>query len=229
MIVKIDSRESKSRIKSAEKYFGKLGYSTSVEQLNVGDYVFHDRVCFEFKTASDMIGSIKDGRVFKQAKNMMQYDYSFVIIVGNVAKQINKDNSKAYWYKSSNKNRFTVKAYLGAVARLELYSHVLIVDNQQQAWALMDLLVSKIFQDNMDVKMVDKPQNGLFNPVASYLSCIYINDHQRLPVKSALNIVEYMDNNDLNLMDLEYDDLIKISGIGKKTAKAVSYAIGELK
>ena len=234
MIVKIDNRESQSRIKSAENFFKKMGYGTSVEHLNVGDYVFHDRICFEYKNASDMIGSIKDGRVFKQARNMLQYDYSYVIIEGSVPKQINQDNSKAYWNCNSNNKKkpqssFTVKSYLGAVARLETYSDVLVVENRQQAWILMDALVSKIFKDNVDVKMVDRPQTGLTNPIASYLSCIYINDHQRLPVKSALKITDYLEDNGLKLLDLEYSDLISIEGIGKKTAQAVDIAIGELK
>jgi len=229
MIVRIDNRESQSRIKSAEKFFKKMGYRPVVEQLSVGDYVFHDRICFEFKTASDMIGSIKDGRIFRQARNMLQYEYSFIIVVGSVPKQINKDNKNAYWYRNENQNRFTVKSYIGAVARLETYSDVLVVDNQQQAFQLMDALVSKIFKDNVDVKMIDRPQSGLYNPVASYLSCIYINDSQRLSAKAALKICEFLEENQMKLLDLEVSDLMSIDGIGKKTAQAVFDAIGELK
>ena len=226
----IDSREKKSRIDSAIKFFEKMGYTPIVDQLTVGDYVFHDRICFEYKTASDMIGSIKCGRVFRQARNMKQYDYSFIIIEGSVPKQINEDNSNAYWRsKGGMSTQFTVKAYLGAVARLETYSDVLIVENQQQAWILMDALVSKIFKDNTDVKMVDRPQNGLINPVASYLSCIYVNDTQRLPTKTALKICDYLEENNMKLLDLEVDDLVSIKGIGNKTAEAVNMAIGELK
>lgn len=228
MIVRIDNRESNSRIKSAVKYFEKLGYATCVEHLDVGDYVFHDRVCFEFKTASDMIGSIKDGRVFRQARNMNQFEYSYVIVQGSVPQQINEDNKKAYWHHGRNTN-FTVKAWLGAYARLETYSNVLVVENRNQAWMLMDALVSKIFKDNVDVKMVDRPQNGLINPIASYLSCIYVNESQRLPVKSALKIIDYLDDEDLKLLDLTVSDLTSIKGIGKKTAEAVYNAIGELK
>lgn len=228
MIVKIDNREKPSRIKSAIKFFEKRGYGTSVEQLAVGDYVFHDRICFEYKTASDMIGSIKDGRVFRQAINMKQYDYSYVIIEGSVPQQINKDNKNAYWYKGTKGNQFSVKAYIGAIARLETYSHVLIVENKRQAWQLMDALVTKIFQDDVNVKMVDRPQAGLINPVASYLSCIYVNDSQRLSVKNALKIVEFLDENEKSLLDLDLNDLISIDGIGKKTAQAVLQGIGEL-
>lgn len=231
MIVKIDDREKPSRIQSAVNYFQKMGYTPEVSHLSVGDYVFHDRICFEYKTASDMIGSIVDGRVFKQAFNMNQYDYSYVLIEGSVPKQIRKNNKKAYWYNgvANNGSKFTVKSYIGAYARLETYSNVLVVDNQQQAWQLMDALVSKLFKDNVDIKMIDRPQHGLVNPIASFLSCIYVNEQQRLPVKSALKIVEYLDENSMKLYDLEYDDLLSINGIGRKTAMAVINEIGELK
>lgn len=232
-MVRIDEREKSSRIDSAVKFFEKMGYSTNVETLTVGDYVFGDRICFEYKSASDMIGSIKDERVFRQARNMKQYEYSFIIVVGSVPKQLNMDNKKAYWKHNPKNNprhnNFTVKSWLGAFARLETYSDVLIVENDQQCWALMDLLVSKILADNVDVKMIDRPQNGLINPIASYLSCIYVNDSSRLSKKSALNIVEYLDENEKNLLDLSYDDLMSIRGIGKKTADAVLDAIDELR
>lgn len=228
MKVLIDDRESKSRIKSAQKFFNTRGYSTEVEHLAVGDYIFHDRICFEYKTASDMIGSIKDGRVFRQARNMNQYEYSFIVVEGSVAQQIHKNNEKAYWNsgKFHKSKGFTVDAWIGAYARLETYSNVLVVDNRQQSWKLMDSLVSKIFKDNLDVKMVDRPQSGLYNPIASYLSCIYVNDTQRLPVATALKIIDELGlEKHKDLDTVEYDDLIQIDGIGKKTADAVIKAI----
>ena len=228
MIIKIDDRESKSRQNSAMKFFKKLGYKTSVEHLAVGDYVFFDRICFEYKTASDMIGSIKDGRVFRQAKNMKQYEYSFVIVEGSVPKEIENQTKKTYWRTNSKKYRgnFTQNAWLGAYARLETYSDVLIVETQQQAWKLMESLVSKIFADNVDIKMIDTPQTGLFNPVASYLSCVYINESQRLPKSTALKIVEQYDlKNVTDLTFLTIDDVLSVKGVGKKTAEAIMEAI----
>lgn len=218
MLIKIDDREKETRKKSCQKFFEEHKYETQEDHLVVGDYVFDDKICFEFKTAKDMIGSIKDGRVFRQARNMKQYPYSFVIIVGNVAQEINNQNKKQYWKKGS----FTVKAYLGAVARLNTYTKVLVVDNQQQAWILMDSLVSKIMKDNVDVKMVDRPQNGLINPIASFLSCIYVSEDKRLPVKTALKIIEEFQLETLDdLLGLNYDMLIDMTGIGDKTARAI--------
>lgn len=225
-MIRIDDREKQSRIDSAVNFFKKMGYSTSVEHLAVADYVFHDRIAFEYKSASDMIGSIMDGRVFRQARNMKQYEYSYIIVVGNVAKTINERNKNAYWRKYPSKNSFTVHSWLGALARLSTYSQVIILDNDQQCWKFMDSLVSKILKDNVDVKMVDKPQNGLINPVASYLSCIYVNDSQRLPTKTAVKITqEYGLENVSQLCSLSRDDLLKVRGIGEKTADAIVEAI----
>lgn len=225
-IVKIDDREKSSRIKSAENFFTKMGYTVCVEHLPVADYVFHDRVAFEYKTANDMIGSIMDGRVFRQARNMKQYEHSFIVVVGNVAEEINKRNKKVYWKQYKGKSQFTVKSWLGALARLSTYSQVIVLDNDRQCWRFMDSLVSKIFKDNVDIKMVDKPQNGLINPVASYLSCIYVNDSQRLSTSTAVKITEEFGlKNVSDLTSLTRKQLLGINGVGEKTADAIIDAI----
>ena len=85
MQVRIDSRE-KNRIQSASKFFKEQKLDVSVEELPVGDYVFDDKVCFEFKLIPDFIASIQDGRVFNQSIEMAEnYDYSFVVIHGDLA------------------------------------------------------------------------------------------------------------------------------------------------
>ena len=87
MQVRIDSREQ-SRIESAKKYYTEQGLQVTVEELEIGDYIFSDgknEVCFEFKLTSDFIASIQDGRVFNQSVNMTEnYDYAFVMIHGDL-------------------------------------------------------------------------------------------------------------------------------------------------
>lgn len=228
-MIRIDDRESESRKKSAIKFFEKRGHRVIEDHLVVGDYVFYDRIAFEYKTASDMIGSIIDGRVFRQASNMRQYDYSAVVVVGSVAKEINNRNSKAYWRRNSNiksEKKFTVDSWLGALARLSTYSKVICLENQQQAWKFMDSYVAKILKDDVNVKLVDRPQNGLTNPVASYLSCVYVNDTQRLPKSTAVKIQEeYELENVTQLVALTKEDLLKVGGVGAKTADAIIEAI----
>ncbi len=220
MKLMIDNREDKKRINSATRFFST--YAVSTEQLSIGDYVFDNKIVFEYKTPSDMINSIMDGRIFRQSQHMKQYPYSFVIIVGNVADEINRRNEPKYWNKYNKIRTFTIKSYLGALARLYTYTKVIHVDNNQQAWTLMKYLVEKILDDDKDIKSVDKPQFKLTDPIASFLGCIYVNNSQRLSIKQAVLIREHLHLETLkDLLDVTYDDLVGIKGIGSKTAKAV--------
>ena len=88
MLVKIDSRE-KNRIKQATQYFKEQGLEVTVEELEVGDYIFtdgNDSVVFEFKLVADFIASIQDGRVFNQCIEQSEnFNHHFCIIHGDLA------------------------------------------------------------------------------------------------------------------------------------------------
>ena len=216
----IDNREDNKRINSAIRFFST--YSVKTDQLPIGDYLFEDKIIFEYKTPSDMINSIIDGRIFRQAHNMKQYPFSYVIIVGNVADEINRRNEPKYWNKYNKIRTFTIKSYLGALARLYTYTKVIHVDNNQQAWTLMQYLVEKLLEENKDIKAIEKPQFKLSDPIASFLGCIYVNKSQRLSIKQAVLIREHLHLETLqDLLDVTYEDLVGIKGIGSKTAKAV--------
>ncbi len=235
MNISVDNREDKSRISSFIKKFTNQEYNISneiqsyhglnnhvhVKTLAIGDYLFENKVVFEFKTPSDIINSIMDGRVFRQAKNMKQYPYSFVIVVGNVAEEINRRNEPKYFNRYNRMRTFTLKNYLGALARLYTYSNVIHVDNNQQCWILMDYLVSKLLTDNT-VDAVDKPSFKLTDPIASFLTCIYVNQNQRVSSKQAVLIREHLHLETLDdLLEVTYEDLIGVKGIGSKTARKI--------
>lgn len=216
----IDNRESNTRIHSASQFFQE-NYSIETGSYPVGDFIFDNKVCFEYKTANDIISSIIDGRVFRQVERMKQYPFSFVIVVGNVSKTINERNEN-YWNRKNQVKQFTVRNYLGALARLQIESKVIHVDNNQQAWTIMDFIVKKLLNDNPNIRGVDRPKATLSDPIATFLSCIYINDSQRLGIKTAVMIREYLHLESLkDLLDIEYEDLIKVKGVGVKTAKKI--------
>lgn len=216
----IDNRESNTRIHSASQFF-KENYTIETGSYPVGDFIFDNKVCFEYKTANDIISSIIDGRVFRQVERMKQYPFSFVIVVGNVAKTINERNEN-YWNRKNQVKQFTVRNYLGALARLQIESKVIHVDNNQQAWTIMDFIVKKLLNNNPNIRGVDRPKATLSDPIATFLSCIYINDSQRLGIKTAVMIREYLHLESLkDLLDIEYEDLIKVKGVGVKTAKKI--------
>lgn len=219
MKLQIDNRESNTRINSACQYFNE--YNIEVGSYPVGDYIFDDKICFEYKTANDIVSSIMDGRVFRQVERMKQYPFSFVIVVGNVADVINERNSN-YWNRKNQIKQFTVRNYLGALARLQIESKVIHVDNNNQAWTIMEFLSKKLLDDNPNIRGVDRPKATLSDPIATFLSCIYINDSQRLGIKTAIMIREYLHLESLNdLLQVTYEDLVKVKGVGSKTARRI--------
>ena len=219
MKLQIDNRESNTRISSACQYFH--DYDIQVGSYPVGDFIFEDKVCFEYKTANDIISSIIDGRVFRQVERMKQYPYSYVVIVGNVADTINERNAN-YWNRKHQLKQFTVRNYLGALARLQIESKVVHVDNNQQAWVIMEFLTKKLLDKNPNIRGVDRPKATLSDPIATFLSCIYINDSQRLGIKTAVMIREYLKLENLSdLLQVTYDDLVSVKGVGSKTARRI--------
>ena len=218
--LKIDNRESNTRISSACQFFGE-SYQIETDSYPVGDFIFDDKVCFEYKTAPDMVSSIIDGRIFRQVERMKQYPFSYVIIVGNVAEEINERNAN-YWNRRNQVKQFTVRNYLGALARLQIETKVIHVDNNQQCFTIMDFITKKLLNDNPNVRGVDRPKATLSDPIATFLSCIYINDSQRLGIKTAVMIREYLKLESLSdLLDVSYDDLVSVKGVGSKTARKI--------
>lgn len=233
MKICVDGREDNRRISSFVKFFTDLDYSTDIKQydnlnnhitvknLPIGDYLFENKVVFEYKTPSDVINSTIDGRIFRQSQNMKQYPFSYVIIVGNVVEEINRRNMPKYFNKYNKMRSFTVKNYLGMLARLYTYTNVVFVDNNQQAWILLKYLVTKLLDEN-DVKPLEKPSFKMTDPVSQFLSCIYINKNQRVSSKQAVLIREHLHLETLDdLLQVTYDDLIGVKGIGSKTAKNI--------
>ena len=234
MNILVDNREKTARIASCVKFFTDAEYDNqiksytgnkntmSIKTLPVGDYIFDDKLCIEYKTAIDCIGSIKDGRIFKQAEKIREYPYSYIMIVGDVSTEIDTYNKNIYRkYRQSDKKKikpFTVNAYLGAVARLSLIGKVVHVNNMQQGWVLMNALANKMDSNKTHV---DKPVK-LDNPIASFLTCVKINKTKRLSEKNALKIQKELNLNTLqDLLNVSYDDLVDLNGIGSKTAMKI--------
>lgn len=230
----IDDREDTRRIEEAFQYFNnvkKISYDAQVHHLKVGDFIFDDSLVFEYKTASDMINSIKNKRIFKQAKRMQQYPYHYIVVVGNVFREIKERYegvnipyfSRYHGNKKRYRYNFTENNYLGAVARLCESTNVIHVDNNTQCFTLMSYLADNILHSNKKIKGVDKPVVKLDNPVATFLCCMDdINEHKAGLITTELGLTCLDD-----LLSVEFKDLTQIKGIGAKTAQIVIDNIGK--
>lgn len=208
----VDSREKPSRIRHATQYFTEHNYDVSVKELTIGDYLFNDKCVFEYKTISDFISSVIDGRVFNQCINQSEaYPYHFCIIVGS-----NYDVKRALDYAPG----FTVQQYLGAIARLNTYTTVInSTGGQANSFYQMMTQSEKCLDGRGKVKQYShKSRNTAFNVLAY---CI-----PRVSSTRAENICETLGlENIYDVAFLTTEQLQTVDGIGPKLASEIIHHI----
>ena len=218
--VKIDNREQ-DRIKSATEYYQQQGLEVTVEELEIGYYIFTDgtnEVAFEFKVISDFISSIQSGRVFNQAISQAEnFDYHFVIIQGDEATR-----AKCI-AMSRNYQEVNYFQYLGAIASLNRYTTVIESYSPfiNESYYRMMITAKKCLSTKPIVKKFPrKDKNTAFNFLCY---TIYGINH-----KKAKSIVDAYDLKTLSdIQNLTMEKLTAIDGIGTKNAERIMDAIGE--
>lgn len=79
LLIIIDHRERHSAI---VKELSKQGINIELHKLDIGDYLLSENVVVEYKTQSDFVNSIIDGRLLEQAINLRKYSKPLIIIEG---------------------------------------------------------------------------------------------------------------------------------------------------
>ena len=212
--VTIDSRE-KTRIELAKNYYSELGYQVKISQEATGDYIFQDKVVFEFKTWQDLIGSINNNRVFNEAITQTEhYPYHFVIIQGT-----NRDYLQAF-NEANDYGTITHEQITGALARLYTYTKVVrSTRTLDDAFYEMHKISEKILDNKTIVKdFGTKSINPAFNCLA------YCVDN--IKGERAKNIVNTLKLKTIkDVCSLTHEDLVKVPGIGDKLAEQILEAI----
>ena len=220
----IDGREKGSRIDSAMMFFNGEGIQTSKKILPIGDYLFNHKLVFEWKTPSDFINSVMDKRLFKQAQNMRQYPFSYVIVVGNPYNYLSEwysNPKKVNIRKKNTMKEFTLNQLLGALATLHEFDKVIMVENENQAFQIMTYLAKNILAKDKH-EPIDKPVCKMSDSVGTFLCCI-----DTISTKKAILIKEHLKIETLrDLLEVTKSDLVGINGIGSKTADKIIGEIG---
>ena len=209
MMVRIDNHERK-RINKATKFYEEKDCTVSVEQLETGDFVFEDKVAFEYKTYGDMFSSIMDGRVFDEAQRQIEkYPYHFVIIVGN-----DKARQDALYKLYRMKVRFKIKQYYGAVARLNTYTNVIFAPNTMKAFKIMLCQTEKCLDSKPIMRSLKKKDDNVAVNILMFLPGIKYQRAKLICDTLNLNTVE-------DLVNLKKEDLLKVNGVGDKIADSI--------
>lgn len=215
MNITIDTREQ-NRIETATQYYESQGHTVTIKELPIGDYIFQDKVVFEYKTIPDFITSIQSGRVFNQAINMSEnYDYHYIIIQGD-----EHTRSRSIGM-SKNYIPVNITQYLGAIASLNRFTTVIESYNPivEEAYYRMLVTAKKALQDKPIVKKFPrKDKNVCFNWLCY---CNY-----GINAKKATAIVETLELHTLSdLQNLTKEQLLSVDGIGEKNAIRILEAI----
>ena len=209
MDIKIDYRE-KRRANKAEEFYKNKGHEAEIVTLNTGDYVFNDKVAFEYKTYPDLFTSIMNGLVFDEAHRQSEvYPWHYVIIVGN-----DKDRKNALYKLYIMGIKFSIKQYYGAMASLNTFTNVIYAKNTPHSFKIMECQAGKCLDGKIRVRTPNvKTKNPAFN-LLMFLPDI--REHRAKLLVDELNLNNYDD-----LKRITYNDLINIKGIGDITAKNI--------
>ena len=90
----IDSNEASGR-REIVNYLRLAGFDVEIRKLDVCDYVVSDRCGVERKDVSDFLGSMKDGRLFKQARAMAEaYEKPVLILEGRMSRAFKRSRMR---------------------------------------------------------------------------------------------------------------------------------------
>jgi len=90
----VDSNEASNR-RDIVNYLRLSGFTVDIQKLDVCDFVVSDRVGIERKDTSDFLGSMKDGRLFKQAQSMSEvYEKPILILEGQMSRALKRSRMK---------------------------------------------------------------------------------------------------------------------------------------
>ena len=220
MNISIDSREKGRRFRAAKHYEDK-GHDTIVQSLDVGDYVFDDRVVFEYKEIGDFMGSVLNESVFNEALNQAQvFDFHYVVVQGNLHKWL---ESNWRYVNTRWGNRYdkylhsSLSRYFGALRRLRTFTCPVLVETEEQAFDEMLLQAIKC----LDGK--SKFYSNVTRPVPSQdpvdvllTSCKGVSSKKAKLIKQTLNIKRLHD-----LINCSVEDFNKVKSIGEITANNI--------
>ena len=213
MNVIIDTRET-DRIRPAMFYFS-INNNVSVQELETGDFLFEEdekQAVFEYKTMSDFINSVTEGRVFNQAIDQQrQFKNHFVIIEGTEEERKTVTNDLYY----STGLNFTKQQFYGAIARLNTFTTVLRVPDRKTAFEAMEQQAAKCFDGKAIAKVFPKSEGNSAFRFLCYC-CQGVG-----PVTAEKIVDELKLENLEDVMNLTKKDLMNINRIGDATASSI--------
>ncbi len=205
VVIFIDFREE-SDIKNLMK---ELGGNVKEMDLKVGDYICSDRVCVERKTSDDFINSIIDGRVFKQAEELMDnFTKPILIIEGN------------YFRESMNEN--AIKAALSSLILDYGISVITTKDEEDTAKTIYWLAKREQTESQRPIGIKGEKKPKDIKKLQEHI----ISGFPGVSTKISKRILEKF-KTIKRFTNTTEEELTKVDGVGKALAKKLNKLINE--
>lgn len=203
MTIQVDDREG-NRIHFAKDYYRK--HKVKIKHLNTGDYIFNNKIVFEYKKINDFVNSITTKRIYRQVERQKnEYPHHFVIVEGKEGELKKITRYTRYNYRQLHHILY------GGICRLNTITTVLTAPTMPTAFYMMQKQAEKILDNKVHTTINHKKTN---NTAEKYLSCIDgIGGNKAHQICNDLQLSKLSD-----LINMTLEDLTSLKGIGNKTA-----------
>ncbi len=201
----VDDREPKEHMTSLRR----RRVAITVKRIEVGDYLLDNGIAIERKDGGDFLLSIRDGRIWNQASNLLQYEHPMICIIEN-------NVWKKFYYSRSN---YAHKSYFGAIGKLSTKFGISVL-----MFADEDDFLTFIAQ--LD-KQQEKKSSGS-RPAPMFRRATTIDDRKENCLCAAKNVSIKTSKDVLKkfktvkkVANAKLEQIEKIEGVGPKTAQNI--------
>ncbi|MDZ7761430.1 MAG: ERCC4 domain-containing protein [Desulfovermiculus sp.] len=206
----VDDREQKSPVVCALAEHEDV--QLSIRRLSVGDYLVNEHLLFERKTLPDLMQSIIDGRLFRQAIRLVSSDFSPVLVL----------EGTHYDPDSPAVSREAVQGALISISLILGIPVLRSLNSQETAWLMLcaDKQVRRIAEGGV--------QRPGYRPKGRRKRQLYIL--QGLPGigRDKAELLLEVFGSVEKVFIAEYEDLRQVKGIGQTTAQRIRDMVQEV-
>ena len=214
----VDDREG-NRKKYAEKHWKQ--HNIEIKHLETADFIFDNKVAFEFKTLHDFINSVQNGRIIEQAIRLNQnFPYPFVMIQASEQELRDYINKLQFMRKTKKRKlpKFYEKNYYGAINSLNCYVTVLTCPTQYLAFQSMLNQAKKCLNDAPINRKVAKTGSPAYQ-------CLRYSIRGVGP-KTASKIVNTLGLETIgDVVNVTIEDLSSVQGVSRSKAEFIKSQI----
>lgn len=205
--ITVDDREESSGVLDALRSMD--GVEIRVQPLRLGDYLIDELYLFERQSLPDFAASLKDGRLFSQAKRLAGWDPKAAIILEGRPSSLDGSSMRR-------------EALLGAIVSLSLVFELPVLRSAEPSETARLLVYAARQLRREQAGAV--PRHGRRPKGKRKVQLRILQGLPQVGPKKAQDLLECFGNVQ-SVMIADCDELMAVRGIGEKAAQAIRWAL----